>query len=118
MVAIAIGNGSIRQAFLLEPFGELRAHQLSTATGIALFGLYIAWLMRRWHPVTRQEAISIGLTWLVLTVLFEFGMGRFLLHKEWSVLLADYDLLAGRVWPLILVWVAIAPTLLRSRSSA
>ncbi len=62
MVAIAVGNGSIRQAFLLRPIGELRAHQLSTATGIALFGLYIAWLMRRWHPVSRREAITIGLT--------------------------------------------------------
>jgi hypothetical protein len=26
-------------------------------------------------------------------------------------LLADYNLLAGRLWPLVLVWVAIAPAL-------
>lgn len=44
-------------------------------------------------------------------------MGRFLLHREWSMLLADYNLFAGRLWPLVLVWVTIAPTLLRPRQT-
>lgn len=118
MVAIAIMNGGVRDAFLLEPLGELRAHQVSTVTGITLFGVYIAWLMRRWRPSTLRETATIGITWLVLTVLFEFGMGRFLQNKDWPVLLADYNIFAGRLWPLVLVWVAIAPTLLRPRRPA
>lgn len=118
MVAIAIMNGGVRETFLLEPLGELRAHQVSTVTGITLFGVYIAWLMRRWRPSTLRETATIGITWLVLTVLFEFGMGRFLQNKDWPVLLADYNIFAGRLWPLVLVWVAIAPTVLRPRRPA
>jgi hypothetical protein len=114
MVAIAIANGALRQAVLQQRLGELRAHQVSTASGIVFFGIYIWWLMRRWRPGTTRETMVIGAAWLALTVLFEFGMGRSL-GREWSTLLADYNLMAGRVWPLILIWVAIAPTLLAPR---
>jgi hypothetical protein len=32
----------------------------------------------------------------------------------WSKLLADYNLLAGRVWIFVLIWTAIAPIILYS----
>jgi hypothetical protein len=118
MIAIAVANGALREALLTPRVGGLRAHQLSTLTAILFFGVYIAWLMRRWRPATRRETVGIGALWLLLTVLFEFGMGRLLLHREWTVLLADYNLAAGHLWPLLLVWVAVAPTVLSSSVSA
>ena len=39
-----------------------------------------------------RMAIRIGLIWLVLTVMFEFGFGHFVAHIR-----------AGRVWPAILL---------------
>jgi len=115
MVAIAIANGVLRQALYLSLLGDHRARQLSTVTLIALFALYIRWLMRRWKPTSRRETSTIGLTWVVLTVLFEFGMGRSL-GRDWATLLADFNLMAGRLWLLLLIWVLIAPTLLAPRS--
>jgi hypothetical protein len=48
---------------------------------------------------------------LVLTVLFETAMGRFIQHRSWPELVRDYNLFAGRVWVLFLVWLALAPYL-------
>ncbi|MDX6252789.1 MAG: hypothetical protein QOF10_6149 [Kribbellaceae bacterium] len=44
---------------------------------------------------------------------FEFGLGHFVEHKPWQVLLADYDITSGRIWLLIPIWVAIGPTVIR-----
>jgi hypothetical protein len=41
MVAIAIGNGAIRALSLSRHLAELRAHQASVASGIALPGIYM-----------------------------------------------------------------------------
>jgi hypothetical protein len=110
LVLIAIINGTIRQIFFLEPLGELHAHQLSTATGIILFGLYIYWLIRFWKPESMKETIKIGLLWVMLTIIFEFGMGRIILGRDWSALFHDYNIIEGRVWILVLIWVAAAPS--------
>jgi hypothetical protein len=117
MVAIAVANGTLRQLAFQAPLGELRAHQLSTATGVVLFGFYISWLMRRWRPASRRETITIGLAWLVLTIGFEFGMGL-AAGRSWAVMLHDYNLREGRVWVVVLAWVALAPTVLRPRVTA
>jgi len=42
-------------------------------------------------------------------VLFEFGFGHWVAGHSWRRLLADYKLLAGRLWALVLVWIGIAP---------
>jgi hypothetical protein len=49
-----------------------------------------------------------GLLWLVLTLVFEFGFGRWR-GKSWEQLLADYDLAKGRLWVLIPVFTSLAP---------
>ena len=49
------------------------------------------------------------MTWIVLTVIFEFALGRYVVGDPWGTLLHDYDLLDGRVWGLFVLWVGIAP---------
>lgn len=111
LVFIAIVNGALREIYYTSHVGELAAHQLSTVSGIFLFGVYIGLVMRRWPPRTGGASVMIGLIWLALTIIFEFGFGRYVRGLSWSVLLHDYNLLAGRVWVLVLVWVALAPYL-------
>jgi hypothetical protein len=61
----------------------------------------------------------IGLVWLSLTVAFEFFMGLVLTTRLLVQIVADDNLLAGRVWVLFLVWLAVAPWLFfRLRSGA
>jgi apolipoprotein N-acyltransferase len=58
---------------------------------------------------SEQEAVRVGLTWSVLTASFDFGFGHFVAGKSWRELAHDYDVTAGRVWIVILVWMAVAP---------
>ncbi len=46
MVAIAIANGVLRQTWYGKHLGELQAHQISTLTGVVLFGVYIGFIVR------------------------------------------------------------------------
>jgi hypothetical protein len=53
--------------------------------------------------------LYIGLFWMALTVAFEFLFFHYVGGHPWPALLANYDLLNGRIWVLLLAWIAIAP---------
>jgi hypothetical protein len=75
--------------------------------------LVSSWLTIRWMaPATPRDAWMIGATWLALTLAFEFLAGHYLFGKPWRQLLADYNILRGRIWVLVLVTTAIAPWLM------
>jgi hypothetical protein len=109
MVLIAILNGAIREGWYGKHVSELQAHQISTVTGVLLFGVYIWVLIHLWRPASAGQAISIGLLWLGMTVAFEFLFGHYVAKRPWRDLLHDYNLFAGRVWLVVVVWVTIAP---------
>lgn len=111
MVFLAIANGLLREKYFVNRLKELQAHQASTVTLIILFGIYMWIILGIWRPESVQHAISIGLIWLVLTVAFEFLFGHFVARHSWSRLFKDYNIFAGRVWILILIWVTIAPSI-------
>ena len=109
MVVIAVANGVLREAVLTPRLSELRAHQLSSLTLVLLFALYV-WGVRPFLRLrSREQALGVGALWLFLTVLFEFGFGHWIAGHPWEKLLADYDLVAGRLWALVLLWVGLAP---------
>jgi hypothetical protein len=110
MVFIAVANGVVREAWYGRHLSELRAHQLSTLTGVVLFGLYIWIVLGFFRPVSAVQALTIGLLWLGLTVAFEFVFGPYVAGHAWGRLFQDYHLLAGRVWVLVLVWLTVAPS--------
>lgn len=111
MTVIAIANGAAREFLYKAVLGDLRAHRLSTLSGIILFGFYIWFVIRKWAPDSPAQAMQVGLLWLAMTLAFEFGFGHFIAGKSWTILFHDYNLLAGRVWIFIPVWVTIAPYL-------
>jgi hypothetical protein len=111
MLAIAIANGALREMTFGKHMTELRAHQLSTAIGAVLIGLPIWFIIRVWPPSSARQAAMIGVMWLLLTVAFEFAMGKLFMRRPWLELFADYNLLEGRVWAVFLAWLAIAPYL-------
>ena len=112
---IGIANGAVREVAYKDRVGELTAHQISTGSAIALFVGYFELLARRRPLASTREALEVGGAWLVLTVAFEFGFGRGVAHTPWDQLLADYDLRRGRLWPLVLAWIALGPAVVRAR---
>jgi hypothetical protein len=110
---IGIANGTARELIYKDAVGDLAAHQISSVTAIGLFAAYFVWLQRRWPLRDDRAALTTGATWLALTVAFEFGFGRAVAGHSWDALLADYDLSEGRVWSLVLAWLALGPFTVR-----
>lgn len=113
MVLIAIANGAVREKTYGRRMSELRAHQLSSITAVALFGVYIAGLSRLWPLASDTEAWIVGAVWVAMTVIFEFAFGRMVAGHSWRRLAHDYNFFAGRLWALVLVWIGTAPTVFR-----
>ena len=110
MVILAFANATIREGVYRRRYaGELAAHQLSTLTLCILVGIYVWVLSSRSKPQSSGQAVGIGLMWLVMTVVFETGLGRYVLGNPWSQVLRDYNVSEGRVWPLFLLWLTVSP---------
>ena len=111
LMILAIINGSIRH-YLIEPkIIELRAHQISCFTGILLFWGFTL-MVNKFYPIqSSTQAWTISVLWLIMTVIFEFGFGHYIMKNPWSKLLADYNLLKGRLWVLVLIYTTISPYL-------
>ena len=76
-------------------------HAVSTVSLSALILLF-GWMTLPWiGPRTLQEAWIVGALWTGLTLVFEFLGGHFIFGKPWAELLADYNLLAGRIWSMV-----------------
>jgi hypothetical protein len=111
---LAITNGIARQAFYEGHVGDLQAHQVSTATLLAVFALYVWMLQRRWPIQTARTALAIGAAWAVLTLTFEFGFGHYVVGQSWAELLEAYNLANGRLWVLVPLWTLVAPAVMRT----
>ena len=112
IMLIAILNGAVRDILLVPRLGDPVARALSCLTLAALIVL-VTWISLRWiHPVSLDDAWTIGVMWVAMTLTFEFVAGHYLFHTAWSTLLADYNLLAGRLWIVVLVTTIVAPALI------
>ncbi len=97
LVVIAIVNGVVRDSRYAKHTSELRAHQISSVTGVTLFFVYTWILQYRWPIETSARALIIGGIWLGLTIAFEFTFGHFVLKHSWQRLLVDYNLVRGQI---------------------
>jgi hypothetical protein len=111
--ALGILNGAVREVAYKDRVGELTADQISGATLIGLLALYFWLLDRRWPIPTRRAAFAIGGTWVVLTVAFEFVFGHWVDGDSWSELAGNYNLAAGNLWLIVLVWIGAGPAVIR-----
>jgi len=106
---LAVGNGILREATYGQHLSDLQAHQLSTLTGILAMTAAV-WLLSLWkQPDSAKQALFIGIIWLIATVSFEFVFGHYVAGHSWQRLFQDYNLLAGRVWLLFLIWLVALP---------
>jgi hypothetical protein len=109
MMALAVANGIARDKLYGPRVGELAGHQFSTAILLILFGAYFYGLERLWPIYSAGAAWLIGVTWLIMTLLFETALGRFVAREPWRKVFADYNILRGRLWILVPAWVLCGP---------
>ena len=111
LMGLAILNGGLRNALLTPRIGEQAGHVASTLVLSGLI-LIVTWYVTPWiGPRSPQGAWLIGMSWLVLTVAFEFLAGHYVFAHPWQKLYADYNVVRGRIWLLVLVMSLVAPPL-------
>lgn len=111
LFVVMFANGAIRVVALQPRLGEDRARQLASLSGLALV-LIVSWLFVRLTPEARSSQLRwVGVAWVGATIAFEFLFGHFVSGLGWQALLADYDILRGRLWSLILIGVCLGPWL-------
>jgi hypothetical protein len=110
LIACAETLHGIARTLVLQPIvGDLTARQLAVASGAAIV-LAIALLAVRWiGAATRRQWFGIGLLWLLLTVGFDLALGRWILGFSWERLAEDFAIWEGRLFPLGLLVLALAP---------
>jgi len=108
-LAVAMfANGTVRVLVLQPRLGEALARQAATLSGIAIVLLGAFLFVRRLDRPSPCDLVKVGAVWLVLTLLFEFGMG-WVSGASLETMLADYDVRQGRLWPLALLVIFTAP---------
>jgi len=110
---LAIINGVIRNKFYAPKIGEYPAHVISTIIAIC-FVVVGTYLLLRFMRIdySNIDLLLIGGFWVILTVLFEFVFGHYVVGNPWEKLLADYNILKGRLWSLFLLTELISPILI------
>lgn len=117
LMVFGIVNGVVRNYVCGPAIGnELLSHQISTFTGIILFltGMYV-WLKYTNAHYLKKDLLIIGIMWLGITIAFEFIFGHYIVGHTWSKLLADYNILEGRIWSLILLTILVGPYFIGKR---
>ena len=111
LFVVAFTNGAFR-VFVIQPrVGELAGRQLACGTGILLFAAAIWVITRRWPFRSAGQAWQTGAVWVLMTIAWEFLFGHYVMGQPWGPLAADYEIWNGRLWPLVLAWLAVAPRL-------
>ncbi len=111
IMLMAIFNGAFRDVVLTPRLGDLGARAVSCFT-LASVIVLVTWISLPWvRPVSTSDAWRVGWMWLAMTLAFEFGAGHYILGTSWTALLADYNLLAGRLWILVLAATLTAPAM-------
>ena len=109
-VLMAVINGAVRESLIAPQLGAVRGGQLS-AMLLALMILLVTYFSIRWiTPRTSRDAWLVGFGWLLLVLLFEFGLGR-AQGMAWSAMLEEYKFWTGKLWVLVLLAATTAPFL-------
>jgi hypothetical protein len=113
LTVLAILNGLLRNATYARALGEYAGHVLSSLIFAAVvFAVTYLFLRLVRLDYGLGDLLVVGAMWLVMTVAFEFLFGHYVAGHPWSRLLADYNILKGRAWAMVLLAVFLAPLIM------
>ena len=111
IVFAAILNGMFREKVLTTLVGDniaLPISGLSLAVLVFVISLLFIPLVGKKDP---KVFIFIGIYWVVLTLIFEFGFGYFVVGKSWQDILQVFNITKGDFFVFVLGVTAISPYL-------
>ncbi len=111
IIAVAeSAHGTIRRFFLVPLIGERPASQLGVLVGSAII-FAITWFSIHWlRAGSKRHQLQVGILWVLLTVIFEFGFGHLLGYSAERIL-SDYNVAEGGLMGFGLLFMLMAPAL-------
>ncbi len=109
MMVLAILNGALRVKVINLFVGEYSGHILSSLL-LSLIIFITSYIFVSVFKISiSKELLLVGIFWFILTIIFEFGFGHYIMNHPWEKLLADYNFFKGRLWILVLISELLAP---------
>lgn len=109
IMAIEVLSGVLRNIFLVPAIGDIPARQLGVLTGSIIILAVSYFALGRFPVKSNTALLSVGLIWMVLTIMFELFLGKVVLGVSWSTMVSDYRLDHGRLMPIGLIVMALSP---------
>lgn len=82
--------------------GGLTAHQIGMSTRIVYIFGFAYFLLRFVKAYDTHDLMHVGLLWLGLTLLFEWG-GSLAIRRPVEEILIGWNIFAGYMWPYVLL---------------
>lgn len=96
-------NFFVLMNMVYEPrWGALAAHQIGMSTRIAYIFGFAYYLLRFVKEYETRDLVHVGVLWLGLTLLFEWG-GSFAMGRPVDEILIGWNVFAGYMWPYVLL---------------
>lgn len=109
MCLLMIANGVAREAVFVGAMGRIAADLASAALGAGIILLASRLLFTPLAGQTTRQLLRVSAWFVGLTVAFEFSFGHYVDGKSWEELFANYAIWNGRLWPLLLILLALTP---------
>lgn len=110
-LAVAILAGAGRELYLTPRLGDTLARAVGSVFLCVAFLALMSLFLRRFNVSGLSTLLGLGAFWAGLTLAFEFGFG-FWRGLTLETMLADYNLLQGRLWLLVPMTLFFGPPLL------
>ena len=104
-------HGTLRQLFLAPLIGDFAARRIAFFVAVLLIFL-ITYFFIRWISAPNVKSLfAVGLMWMILMTLFEFGLGIIVMNYSWERMFEDYDVSRGGLMAFGLLFMVFAPWL-------
>ncbi len=102
-ILLSCFNFFVLMNLIYEPtWGALIAHQIGMSTRIVYICIFAFFLLRYVKEYETQDLIHVGILWLGLTLLFEWG-GSLAIGTPVAEILVGWNICAGYMWPYVLL---------------
>jgi len=96
-------NFFVLMNLIYEPrWGGLAAHQIGMSTRIVYIFIFAYFLLRFVKNYDDKDLIHVGILWLGLTLVFEWG-GSLAIGRPVEEILVGWNIFAGYMWPYVLL---------------
>lgn len=112
LFGLAFVNGAFRELLLTRFLTAQAAQHVSALSACLLFAALVFGVWDRLRITSASRAVKIGAIWATLTILTEsLILGRWLGGRSWREILETYDVMGGKSWPLVVLWILALPPL-------